>query len=158
MKKIMAKIAALILGAMIVAPVFAGMDTVVYTLPVIGAAASSTNSATYVVRGVVESVYVDFTAGCTGTVAITSDQATIFSKATITTDTAFYPRIDGQTTGGATRTWTVSTTGTNGPYTSTYTLAGYGEKIAVAGDVKVTVVGETATVTNNAVVTLIVNK
>lgn len=127
----------------------------IYNLPVVG---TTTNARTYKVHGYVSSVIVDFTSGCTGSVSVTSDQGTIFSKSSIAADTAFYPRIDGQTTAGAARTWTVETTGTNGPYSSTYTLAGYGQKIAVAGDVTVTVVGETATVTNNAIIKLFITK
>jgi hypothetical protein len=157
MRKIMTKIVALILGALIVAPVYAGMDTVKYTLSGIGKLASSTNSATYVVRGMVESIYCDMTALGTGTVTVASDQGTIFSKS-VTADGQYFPRAVGQTTAGATLTWGAS--GTNGAdgVGVTYTPTGT-EKIAVAGDVTVTLVSAVeATVTNNAVITLIINK
>jgi len=158
MKKIMKKIAALVLGALIVAPAYAGMDDVVYTLPVIGSAASSTNSATYVVRGQIEGIYVDFTTGCTGTVTVASDRGqTIFSKATITTDTAYYPRTPVQNYAGT--AMSLANNGTNGADgVGTTIVPSVWEKFAVAGDVTVTVVGETATVTNSAVITLIVNE
>jgi hypothetical protein len=131
----------------------AGMDNVIYTLPVVGLL---TNTATYVIRGTLESIYVNMSASCTGTVTVTDDYGTLFTKATIGSDTKFYPRVAGQTTAGATLTmdsvFNGSAAGTN---TTTSPLW---EKIALAGPVTVKIIGESASYTNSAVITLIVDK
>lgn len=154
----MLQITALFLGAMIVLPAFAGMDTVVYTLSDIGHSTASTGTATYVARGLIESVYVDVTALTTGTVTITSSSETILSKS-ITADANFYPRVAGQTTAGAAATWTELGSNLDGQTTNTITTTKFGEKIAVAGDLTCKFVGSTpAITTNDVVVTVILNK
>jgi hypothetical protein len=141
--------------AMLALPAFSAMDDVDYSVAVIGSAASSTNSATYVLRGTIESVYVNVPANTTNTVTITSDQGTIFTKASITADAQYFPRAAAHTTAGAALTWTeVSSAGV----TNTVTTTQFYDKIAVAGPVKVTVVGQTDTTTNTVTTTIIINK
>jgi hypothetical protein len=151
MKKTLVIIA---LFALITAPVFAGMDAVPYKVSVI---ASETNSATYVLRGTIESIYVDIAALSTNTVTITSDQGTIFTKAGIIADTQFFPRAAGQTTAGAAYTFSTLGSDSGGATTNLFTSAQY-DKIAVAGPVKVTVIGQNATSTNLTTTTIIINK
>jgi hypothetical protein len=132
----------------------AGMDNVPYKVSVI---ASETNSATYVLRGTIESIYVDVADLSTNTVTITSDQGTIFTKAGITADTQFFPRVAGQTTAGVAYTFSTLGSDSGGATTNLFTSAQY-DKIAVAGPVKVTVIGQNASTTNTTTTTIIINK
>lgn len=165
MKKIMAIIAALAAGVMIAAPSFAGMDTVVYNLSAIGVTTAATNSATYVVRGEIESIYVDVGTATTGTLTIADSYGTIFTKS-VSSDAQYFPRVAGQTTAGTALTMTTLGSDSGGATSNTFTSASGGiggcQKIAVAGDVTATIVqtktGGGDTYTNAYVVTLIVNK
>ncbi len=162
MKKLMIQIAALAIGGMIAAPSFAGMEDAVYTLTCKGITTGATNSATYVLRGLIEKIHINNPATGTGTVTVSDSYGTIFAKTSGGTDAQYFPRAIGQTTAGATLTWLAS--GTNGSdgvgvtYTPTAT-----EKIAVAGDVTVTCVqtesgGTSSENTNDYVVTIIYSK
>ena len=112
----------------------AGRSTA-YTNTVV-ATGASTN--TYVIRGEIDSVYVDFTAGCTGTVSVTDAYGTIFTNSAIAADTQYFPSRERQTTAGA------------GGTTTNYT------RYVAAGEVSVVVVGEVAAgVTNSYTVTVI---
>lgn len=151
MKKLIAGLTILAAGAF---ACFAAMDSVTFSVPVIGVAAGATNAVTYVMRGHIESVYVAMTADHTGTVTIADSYGTIFSKATIGNGTKFYPRAANQTTAGVAYTYT--TTGSTDTNTTT---SAQSSRIAVAGPVTVTMVGETATTTNSAAaVTIIYEK
>lgn len=101
------------------------MDTRVYTVTSIGTNAASQ---TFVLRGELESLYVDVTATKTQTVAVASAFGTAFSAA-ITADAVYYPRVQEQTSAGAAIT-SGSTTNTSfgkfpmaGPVTLTVTPA-----------------------------------
>lgn len=148
MKKIATILAVLALCA-IAAP--AAMEDVKYSLTL---TKQQTNSVTYVLRGYVESVYVDVEDNTTNTIVITSDQGTVFSKSGITSDTQFFPRAANQTTGGAAFTYTM----TGQLETTTVTSAQSGP-IAVAGAVKVSGYQTPGSLTTNAVtVTIIYSK
>ena len=141
--------------------VFAAMDTVVYSL---GANTGvNTSTASYVVRGTIESIYVDITAGTTSTVTVADSYGTVFSQAAIIADAQFFPRVAGQTTAGTALTMTLLGSNNDGATSNTVTSASGGiggcQKIAVAGDVTVTVVNAIeTTATNTPVITLIVDK
>ena len=157
MKKLLTGIAVLLVCAL---PALAGMDSITYTLSPAGIAASATNDQSYVIRGVIESIYVDsdFTA-TTGTVTITDSYGTIFTKS-CTADGQYFPRAAAHTTAGAALAWTEVGTDASGGTSNTVTTTQFYEKIAVAGDVKVTVVqsASTGTYTNDYSVTILFNK
>ncbi len=153
-KKLIAVCAAALIGL----PAFAGMDDAVYSIQTIGNGASSTNSATYALRGTVEHIYVDVPALSTGAVTVASSHETIFSKSGIAADACYTPRKAAQTYAGASHTWTELGTNSTGAVGMTITQNALDmEKYAVAGDVTVTVVGaSTGTVTY--VVTIVYSK
>ena len=117
---------------------FAGMEDREFGCSVIGTA---TSTVTYVLRGELQAVNVDFTAGRTGTVTVASDELTLFSKADIAADATFLPRAATHDKGGV-----VLTNATFGGYAAP----------PMAGAVTVTVVGQDAlSRTNDAKITLI---
>lgn len=146
-KKLIAVCAAALIGL----PAFAGMDDAVYSIQTIANGASSTNSATYALRGTVEHIYVDVPALSTGAVTVASSHETIFSKSGIAADACYTPRKAAQTYTGAALSWTELGSNNDGLTTNVVTSTqgiGGSEKYAVAGDVTVTVVGaSTGTVT-----------
>lgn len=75
----------------------AEMDSVKFTL---SAATTNVASATYVIRGQIEGIYADITAGKTQTVAVASVQDT-FLSASITADGMYYPVQLGNNDSGA---------------------------------------------------------
>ncbi len=156
MKKLISILMALCLTAAIAA---AGMEDIQYTFP---ASSSTTGTAvqskTYVLRGEIETIYIDVTGLTTGTVAVTSCDVnkavtnTIFSKALITADCVYQPRLALHTTGGAAYTWLSSVTNDNANVITNSFLG----KAAVAGPVTVTFTGQAAsTSTNDVDVTII---
>lgn len=151
----MKKLLGIVLLGLLALPAVAGMDSKKFSTTVYGTGTAATGTVTYVMRGEIESVYVDFTSTRTGTVTIADDYGTIFTKSAITADTMFYPRVAGQTYAGA--TLTIETLGT-GAATSTgmvlTTTSPLYEKRAVAGPVTVTVISENTPVTNAAAVTI----
>ena len=153
-KKLIAVCAAALIGL----PAFAGMDNAVYRIQTDGA--NSTNSATYVLRGTVEHIYIDVPPLSTGAVTVASEHETIFSKTGIAADACYTPRKAAQTYTGAALSWTELGSNNDGPTTNVVTSTqgiGGSEKYAVAGDVTVTVVGaSTGTVTY--VVTIVYNR
>ena len=155
MKKLITGLCVLTVCAM---SALAGMDTVVYGFS--AATGTTTQTKAYVVRGTIESIYVDITATTTCTVSVADSYGTVFSKSAIVADAQYFPRVAGQTTAGADLTQIY--TGSSGEvFTATATFGGIGgcQKIAVAGDVTVTVVHAiAAATTNTATVTLIVDK
>jgi len=158
MKKLLTGIAVLLVCAL---PAFAGMDSITYTLSPAGIGVNATSDVSYVIRGVVESVYVDsdFTA-TTGTVTITDSYGTIFTKA-CTADAQYYPRAAAHTTAGAAMTWTGLGSDAVGLTSNTVTTTQFYEKMAVAGEVKVTVVQSaelTGVATNDYSVTILFDK
>jgi hypothetical protein len=81
MKKVFAFLA---LCLLVLAPVaFADMDNEPFSATVIGLA---TNSRTIVVRGALEAVHYDITAGSTSDVRVTSTQGTLFEKTGVIAD------------------------------------------------------------------------
>ena len=112
----------------------ADMDSKDYNIAVIG---NTTGSASYVVRGELEGVYVNVPAGTmTGTVTVATSQETLFTRA-ITADGMYRPRVSTHTTAGAAATFNV--------YSNTAATASAGiaqtwySKAAMAGLVTVTV-------------------
>jgi len=147
MKKFLTIIAAVAFAAQ----VYAGMEAVKYSSSV-PAAEVKTN--TYVLRGLIEAIHVDFTSTYTGTVAVVDDYGTIFSKASIVADTLFFPMFAGQTSAGA--TLTVGELGTINSVAATNTVTSpIFKNRAVAGAVSVVVTGQEAARTNTSVVTII---
>lgn len=123
-----------------------GMKTITYTIAVIGNVASSTNSKTYVVRGMLDSIYVDGPTLGTNTVIITDAYGTIFSLASITADAQYFPtRARGSTTGGDIIFQSGTTDVTNSIYGRCW----------LAGQVTVKVIGQQDTITNTVAVTLL---
>jgi len=145
-----------------VIPALAGMDSVEYNITCIGIAASATNSKTYVLRGVIESIYLDG-GTTTGTVTITDSYGTLLTQTYSASDTQSFPRRAGQSTTGSALTWTEIGSDNNGATTNAITTTYFQEKIAVAGPVKVTVdqtaTGGTASQnTNDYAITIMFNK
>lgn len=82
---------------MIAASAKAEMDSVKFTL---SAATTNVADEAYVIRGQIEGIYVDVTAGKTQTVAVATAQDTILS-ASITADGMYYPVQLGNNDSGA---------------------------------------------------------
>jgi hypothetical protein len=122
-------------------PALAGMDSVTYS---IDAAGLTTNTSVYVIRGIIESVYVDAPELGTATVSLATSHGTIFTKSCGATDAQYFPRAAAHTTAGAALTWTEAIAGQTGPGTNTITTTRFYEKIGVAGVVTCTV-NQTAT-------------
>lgn len=150
MNKFLTILGCAVIGCVLVAlPAKARMDDAVYSIQTIGNGASSTNSATYVLRGTIEHIYIDVPSLSTGAVTVASEHETIFSKTGIAADACYTPRKAAQTYAGASHTWTELGTNSTGAVGMTITQNALDmEKYAVAGDVTVTVVGaSTGTVT-----------
>jgi hypothetical protein len=131
---------------------FAAMDDKDYNL---SAATSATNSASYVLRGVLHGVYVNAPANSTGAVTVATENETLFSRS-ITADGMYRPRVSTHTTAGAAATFnTYSATNTAGGATAAEAQTWY-DKPAMAGPVTVTVVE--SGIGTNWVVTLIYDK
>ena len=126
----------------------AGMDDKDFNIAVVG---STTNSASYVLRGELNGVYVNVPAGTlTGTVTVATAHETLFTRA-ITADGMYRPRVTTHTTSGAAATFDAySNTGMVANAQSWY------NKPAMAGLVTVTVVQNGAG--TNWVVTLLYDK
>ena len=157
MKKSKFRFGVALLVTLVVIPailVVAGMRNVVFTSTVSGIISSAaTGSVTKVIRGEIDSIYVDLTAGATGTVTVTDDYGTIFTLAGIAADTQYFPRRAGQTTvGGALTAVYTNIAGEGG--TLVGEAAGYSRYWA-AGPVTVKVVNQTVDVTNTMAVTII---
>lgn len=141
MKKVLAGLVAFLATSV---ALFANMENREFSCTVIGA---QTNAVTYVLRGELEAIKVDVTAPSTGTVTVTSEQLTLFSKASIAADATFLPRAAVHTTAGVAATFVG---GTNNVANAWY------DNQPMAGSVTVTLIGENgASVTNNTKVTLI---
>jgi hypothetical protein len=135
MKKAMACLAAFMATSV---ALFAGMEDRDFDFSVVG---TGTGTVTYVLRGELQAVRVDFAAARTGTVTVASEELTLFSKATIAADATFLPRAVSHDSGGV-----------------VLTNAVYGGYVAppMAGPITVTVVGEDGMArTNAAKITLI---
>lgn len=132
---------------------FADMDNKDFNVVVVG---NTTNSASYVIRGELEGVYVNVPAGTmTGTVTVATSHETLFTRA-ITADGMYRPRVSTHTTAGAAATFTTySATNTGAGATAAQVQTWY-NKAAMAGPVTVTVVQDGPG--TNWVVTLIYDK
>jgi len=143
MKKLIALLALVAVFAM---PALAQMEAREYASTHVATAAATT---TYALRGELYGIYVDMPAGSpTATVAVVaSPHGTIFSRAGITADGLYSPRLSTHTTGGAAWPMLLDATGssTNVPQAL----------IPLAGDVAVTVTPTTQVVTNDYKVYLI---
>lgn len=123
---------------------FADMDNKDYNIAVVG---NTSGSATYVMRGELEGVYVNVPAGTmTGTVTVATSHETLFTRA-ITDDGMYRPRVSTHTTAGAAATFVG---GTNNVANTWY------DKAAMAGPVTVTVAQDGPG--TNWVVTLVYKK
>ena len=140
-------LAFLALCLVVLAPfsVMADMDSEPFSTTVIGA---TTNTRTIVVRGMLEGVKVDITAGQTCSVAVASAQLTLFSKSGIAADATYLPRAAVHSTAGAAITFVG---GTNDTANVWY------DKQPMAGAVTVTTIGESAG-TNAVITTLIYSR
>lgn len=129
----------LVIAVAILAAVFsvkAEMDSAKYTLSTV---TTNVASKTYVLRGQIEGIYVDVTAGKTQTVAVASALDT-FLSASITADAMYYPVQVGNTDAGV-------------AVTNTFV------RFPAAGDVTVTVTPAAGTTgTNTTQVTVIYSK
>jgi hypothetical protein len=135
MKKVLAGLAAFVATSV---ALFAGMEDREFACTVIGTA---TNTVTYVLRGELQAVQVDMTTPSTCTVTVASDELTLFSKASITADATYLPRVATHDNAG-----TVITNASFGGY----------DAPPMAGPITVTVVGQDAGGrTNAAKVTLV---
>lgn len=141
MKKLMVLTALLASGL----AVLAAMDDKTYNVTVIG---TTTNSANVVLRGELEAVKIDVPNGATGTVTVATSDGTVFSKADIAADVIYFPRVALHTTAGVAATFVGGTNDTANAW--------YG-KAPLAGDVTVTVIGQSAG-TNAYSVKVIYNK
>lgn len=125
----------------------AQMDDVTYSL---SSVTTNTDSATYVVRGVVEAVYAVIPATKTATVAVaTASGVTLFSKSMTSATDGYFPVLFPAYSSSGTALTTVISDSTNTIYT----------KIGVADAVTATVTpAEGTTGTNSYFVKLIVNE
>lgn len=139
---------ALAVSAFIAATASAQMDDTDFAVSLVG---TNTAAKTYVIRGELESIYVDVPARATNTVVVTSEQGTLFSKSSIAADAWYLPRVATHTTAGSAATFVGGTNDTANVWYS---------KAAMAGPIKVTVTGENAALTNatTTTVTLIYRK
>lgn len=142
----MKKLAFIAMVALVSFNSMAQMDSKSFTLQAI---AGATNSANLSLYGEIEAIKVDCVGVSTGAVTITTAELTAFNKATITADASFLPRIATHTTAGVAATFLGGTNDTANVW--------YG-KIPMAGTVTCRYVGESATSTNNVVVTIIYKK
>jgi hypothetical protein len=133
----------------------AGVDSVAYSLT---QTRHLTNSVTYVLRGHIESIYVDIAANTTNTILVTDSYGTILTKSGITADARYNPREQAQTTAGAASTWTELGNDASGATTNAVTTGKFGERIAVAGPVTVALFSPAAITTNDATVTILYTK
>jgi hypothetical protein len=142
MKKVFAFLAQCLL---VLAPVaFADMDSEPFTDTVIGLA---TNSRTIVVRGALEAVHYDITAGSTSDVRVTSAQGTLFEKTGVIAD-GF---------------WLVASpiSSTNGTLLGAYMGAGSNtlvRALPMAGPITVRVIGGAEIQTNSYTTTLLYSR
>ena len=109
---------------------------------------TTTNTRSIVVRGELEALKVDITAGQTCDVTVATAELTLFSKSDIAADATFLPRAATHTTAGVAATFVGGTNDTANTWYS---------KMPMAGSVTVTVIGKSAG-TNNAVVTLLYSR
>ena len=139
---------ALAVSAFIAATASAQMADTDFAVGIVG---TNTAAKTYVIRGELESIYVDVPASATNTVVVTSEQGTLFSKSSIAADAWYLPRVATHTTAGAAATFVGGTNDTANVWYS---------KVAMAGPITVTVTGENAALTNatTTTVTLIYRK
>ena len=139
---------ALAVSAFIAATASAQMADTDFAISLVG---TNTAAKTYVIRGELESIYVDVPASATNTVVVTSEQGTLFSKSSIAADAWYLPRVATHTTAGAAATFVGGTNDTANVWYS---------KAAMAGPITVTVTGENAALTNatTTTVTLIYRK
>ena len=143
MKKLIVIVA---LALVAIAPAMAQMEAREYASTHVATAAASN---TYALRGELLGLYVDMPAGSpTATVlVVASPHGTIFSRAGITADGLYSPRLSTHTTGGA--AWPGQLDATS---SSTNVLQAL---IPLAGNVTVTVTPTTQVVTNDYKVHLI---
>ena len=133
--KKMRKIMGILFGvALVVAPAIADMNNREYTISTAGAV---TNSASYVLRGVLKAIDIDVPTGTTGTVTVASANETLFTKS-VSADDVLRPLY-------------ASDNSTGGEISSTYVEA------ALAGPIEVSVIN-TGTGTVSWVVELIYDK
>ena len=139
---------ALAVSAFIATTASAQMADTDFAVSLVG---TNTAAKTYVIRGELESIYVDVPASATNTVVVTSEQGTLFSKSGIAADAWYLPRVATHTTAGADATFVGGTNDTANVWYS---------KAAMAGPITVTVTGENAALTNatTTTVTLIYRK
>lgn len=139
---------ALAVSAFIAATASAQMADTDFAVSLVG---TNTAAKTYVIRGELESIYVDVPASATNTVVVTSEQGTLFSKSSIAADAWYLPRVATHTTAGAAATFVGGTNDTANVWYS---------KAAMAGPITVTVTGANAALTNvtTTTVTLIYRK
>jgi hypothetical protein len=116
------------------------MDDKLFTVAVTGTA---TNTASYVLRGELEAVHVDIPTAATGTVTVTTSETTLFTKASITADAVYYPRVAVHTTAGAAATFNAYSGATSNIVNTANAQAWYGKPV-MAGVVTVTVIGQSA--------------
>lgn len=127
----MKKLLSILLLCLLAISAPAQMDNRVYDLTVIGTGASSTNQASYVLRGELEAVVVTCPANAAGTITVATSDATIFALSSTAASAVYYPRIATHSITGA--------SSTNNPVLG---------KVPLYGPVTVKIVGETATTTN----------
>jgi hypothetical protein len=143
MKKL---IVGLVLLACAVLPILAGQcDNEPFSVQAIG---TTTNTRSIVVRGELEAIKVDVTAGQTCDVSVATAELTLFSKTDIAADATFLPRAATHTTAGVAATFVGGTNDTANTWYS---------KMPMAGAVTVTVIGKSAG-TNNTVTTILYSR
>jgi hypothetical protein len=147
----MNRLRTLLAGVLLAGVGLADVDNKDFNIAVVG---NTTNSASYVIRGALEGVYVNVPAGTmTGTVTVATAHETLFTRA-ITADGIYRPRVSTHTTAGAAATFNVYS---NTAATASAELAQtWYDKAAMAGPVTVTVVQDGPG--TNWVVTLIYDK
>lgn len=141
----MKKVLSIALVALCAGFAVAGMDGLPLSVSVIGTA---TGTASRVIRGELEGIYINVAAGSTQTVTLATSEQTLFTKATITADTWYPLRYALYGSTGSALTFVGGTNNTANAW--------YG-KAPLAGLVTLTVIGECAT-TNTTTVTPIVSQ
>ena len=125
---------------------------------------TGTNSVTYTLRGILESVYIDAPASKTGTVTVSSTEATLLTVSSTATDANYFPRAAMHTTAGAAATFnaysTSATTNSVLSYSTSWTITTNNQVVWSTSNTPVAIATNTIltyapsqTITTNSVVT-----
>ena len=98
-RQTLGSLAAIALAIVVCATItYAGTDRRLYSMDVIGV---GTNSKAYTIHGSIEAIKVDCPPASTGTVTVTSDELTLLTATSVSSDTTYFPRATAHDTAGA---------------------------------------------------------